>query len=341
MEIYTIYRGFVSIFATVRGLEQVDGKMLFTALGIGGGIWLVLFVLQGFGLYAMAKKREMKNKWLAFVPFASVWYMGKLAGACDVFGKKMKRPGLYTMISQILTALVCAATITVEILLFTKYGTEEYKVIGEYGVQWSNLPTAGRYAFNFYVISDYILSIVQLVYLVLLFILLMGLYKKYYTRGYMLLSFVALLSPCRDISQYSSFATIKQSITKHICVPAERNLSAVNNSKILTGALLITKARTIRGHTTKVLIIKVPMGKIPISLLMAGRRERRPLRTILSRNFPRKGTRLRDRAKRIGEMLRGRIPKKRAEAQIRTTYSTDREGIDSLWARREKIKRRK
>ncbi len=206
MEIYTIYRGFVSIFATVRGLEQVDGKMLFTALGIGGGIWLVLFVLQGFGLYAMAKKREMKNKWLAFVPFASVWYMGKLAGACDVFGKKMKRPGLYTMISQILTALVCAATITVEILLFTKYGTEEYKVIGEYGVQWSNLPTAGRYAFNFYVISDYILSIVQLVYLVLLFILLMGLYKKYYTRGYMLLSFVALVVP---MSRYIAIFVIR------------------------------------------------------------------------------------------------------------------------------------
>lgn len=206
MEIYTIYRGFVSIFATVRGLEQVDGKMLFTALGIGGGIWLVLFVLQGFGLYAMAKKREMKNKWLAFVPFASVWYMGKLAGACDVFGKKMKRPGLYTMISQILTALVCAATITVEILLFTKYGTEEYKIIGEYGVQWSNLPTAGRYAFNFYVISDYILSIVQLVYLVLLFILLMGLYKKYYTRGYMLLSFVALFVP---MSRYIAIFVIR------------------------------------------------------------------------------------------------------------------------------------
>ena len=88
MEIYTIYRGFVSIFATVRGLEQVDGKMLFTALGIGGGIWLVLFVLQGFGLYAMAKKREMKNKWLAFVPFASVWYMGKLRARATCSAKR-------------------------------------------------------------------------------------------------------------------------------------------------------------------------------------------------------------------------------------------------------------
>lgn len=206
MEIYIIYRAFVSIFATVRGLEQVDGKMLFTALGIGGGIWLVLFVLQGFGLYAMAKKREMKNKWLVFVPFASVWYMGKLAGSCDVFGKKMKRPGLYTMISQVLTVLVCSAAIAVEILLFTKYGTEEYKVIGEYGVQWSNLPPAGRYAFNFYVISDYIISIVELVYLVLLFILLMGLYKKYYTRGYMLLSFLALFIP---MSRYIAIFVIR------------------------------------------------------------------------------------------------------------------------------------
>lgn len=330
MEIYTIYRGFVSIFATVRGLEQVDGKMLFTALGIGGGIWLVLFVLQGFGLYAMAKKREMKNKWLAFVPFASVWYMGKLAGACDVFGKKMKRPGLYTMISQILTALVCAATITVEILLFTKYGTEEYKIIGEYGVQWSNLPTAGRYAFNFYVISDYILSIVQLVYLVLLFILLMGLYKKYYTRGYMLLSFVALFVP---MSRYIAIFVIRnnKAIDYEAYMRARREeFIRRQQQQNPYGRLLITKARTIRGLIIRGRIIKVPMGKIPISLLMAGRRERRPLRTILFRNFPRKGTGLRDKAKRIGKMLRGTMPRNRTAGQIRTTYSTDREEIDFL-----------
>lgn len=72
------------------------------------------------------------------------------------------------------------------------------------------------------------------------------------------------------------------------------------------------------------------MDKIPISLLMAGRRERRPLRTILFRNFPRKGTGLRDKAKRIGKMLRGTMPRNRTAGQIRTTYSTDREEIDFL-----------
>ena len=121
MEIYGIYQSFVLIFATAYGVSNIGGRNLFTALAIGGGVWLVLFILQGVGLYTMAKKRDMKNKWLAFVPFASVWYMGKLAGTCDVFGRKMKRSGLYVMLAQIIATLVCAAAIAVEILLFTKY----------------------------------------------------------------------------------------------------------------------------------------------------------------------------------------------------------------------------
>ena len=72
MEIYGIYQSFVLIFATAYGVSNIGGRNLFTALAIGGGVWLVLFILQGVGLYTMAKKRDMKNKWLAFVPFASV-----------------------------------------------------------------------------------------------------------------------------------------------------------------------------------------------------------------------------------------------------------------------------
>ena len=186
MEIYGIYQSFVLIFATAYGVSNIGGRNLFTALAIGGGVWLVLFILQGVGLYTMAKKRDMKNKWLAFVPFASVWYMGKLAGTCDVFGRKMKRSGLYVMLAQIIATLVCAAAIAVEILLFTKY--KGNMVPKDNGWEWTNMWGAAGYVLNFYYISDYIISIVQLIYQVLLFILLMGLYKKYYTRGYMLLS---------------------------------------------------------------------------------------------------------------------------------------------------------
>lgn len=65
---------------------------------------------------------------------------------------------------------------------------------------------AAGYVLNFYYISDYIISIVQLIYQVLLFILLMGLYKKYYTRGYMLLSCVALFVP---LSRYIAVFVIR------------------------------------------------------------------------------------------------------------------------------------
>ncbi|MFQ7077844.1 MAG: hypothetical protein ACLRSW_07850 [Christensenellaceae bacterium] len=50
MEIYGIYQSFVLIFATAYGVSNIGGRNLFTALAIGGGVWLVLFILQGVGL---------------------------------------------------------------------------------------------------------------------------------------------------------------------------------------------------------------------------------------------------------------------------------------------------
>ena len=70
--------------------------------GIAFVLWLPFFILQSVGLYAMAKKRGFKKRALAFIPFANMLYMGKLAGNCNFFGRKMKRAGLYLMLAQLL-----------------------------------------------------------------------------------------------------------------------------------------------------------------------------------------------------------------------------------------------
>ena len=61
---------------------NMDLKGLLVGIVVGFSIWLVFFILQGFGLSAMAKKRGLKKRWLAFVPFANIWYIGKIAGEC-------------------------------------------------------------------------------------------------------------------------------------------------------------------------------------------------------------------------------------------------------------------
>lgn len=192
MEIFEIYQIFLIFGLSFGG--AITARLLYGSLLLAAGLWLILFVLRGIGLYTMAKKRSMKNKWLAFVPFASIYYMGKLVGTCSVFGGKMKRPGLYVMIAQLLASLVCAATIAAEILLFTKYADK--MVPNESGSpRWPELTGFAMYMRNYYYYSDFVVSIVQLVYKVLLFILATGLYKKYTPKNYFLLSWVALLLP--------------------------------------------------------------------------------------------------------------------------------------------------
>ncbi len=190
MELYQLFDISTSIVAFFGGVGWKG--MLGGAIG-GMAIWLSLFLLQGFGLSAMAKKRGLKKRWLAFVPFANIWYIGKIAGECNVFGQRMKRGGLYTMLAQIFTTVLCGLTIAVQVYLLVVEGTPEYDQFGF--PFWVNLTGFSAVAYKFYGISQYILPIFQLVYEVFMLILLIALYKRYSHRNYFILSILALFIP--------------------------------------------------------------------------------------------------------------------------------------------------
>ncbi|MBQ8885415.1 MAG: hypothetical protein IJY62_03505 [Clostridia bacterium] len=200
MEIYNIYQT-VLVFYMQRnkGLEALLGsyRPFIVAFSVAFGLIAALFFLQAAGLFIMAKKRNMSKKWLAFVPFANIWYIGKLAGTCEVFGHKMRRVGLYAMIAQIVDVLVCFSSIAAEVFLFVRHG--DSAIVSDYVIEFMDLSGFANGLSKYYMISEYIYSITGLIYSVMLFILLMGLYRKYYAKGYMLLSWVAIFVP---ISRY-------------------------------------------------------------------------------------------------------------------------------------------
>ena len=135
MELFNFYNSIFEVFAIDGSVTMTD---IWRAGGIALGVWLVLFILQGIGLYVMAKRRNMKGRALAFVPFVNLYYIGRLIGDCTLFGRKMKRPGLYAMIAQILATLLMAAYAVVATILFARYG--EYYQVSQYGGDWVNLP---------------------------------------------------------------------------------------------------------------------------------------------------------------------------------------------------------
>ncbi len=190
MELYNLYYIATTFFSM---LGASIPSVFYYGLAIGGGIWLALFILQGVGLYAMAKRQGVNGKWRAFVPFASTLLIGKLAGECRVFNQKVKRAGLYTMIAQIITTVFCVALVAAQIYLYVVEGAPKFT---EWDTPyWTNLQGFSNVVFRFYDISAYILSIIQFVYEVLMLILLLGLYKKYYPKNYMLFAFLALFVP--------------------------------------------------------------------------------------------------------------------------------------------------
>ena len=189
MEIYNFYQA-ATIIASLFTNENVTTFMI--AALISSLLWLGVFVLQGIGIYTMAKKQGLKKRGLAFVPFVNIWYIGKLAGECHFFGQRMKRAGMYAMIAQIVSTLLCVLTIAAEEYLWIMQGEPK---ISEFGYYWTGLTGFSLTAFKFYEISGYLLPIFQLFVEIFLVILMMSLCKKYAPKNYMLLSMLTLFIP--------------------------------------------------------------------------------------------------------------------------------------------------
>ncbi len=202
MELYSFYQTMTIYARLFTEKEEMIFPMLFSMgrkslffVGLigGGSLLIALFLLQGFGLYKMAKNRGLKNKALAFVPFVSLWYIGKLAGECNFFGQKVKRAGMYAMIAQIVATLLGVLTIVAEMYLCFEYGDPQFAEMGM--AYWSNLTGIGFKVSKFYDISGYLFSIFQLVYKIFLVILLTGLYKQYAPKNYLSLALLTLFIP--------------------------------------------------------------------------------------------------------------------------------------------------
>ncbi len=190
MELFLLYE---SSFTACTMFDMGLTNSHFWSLIIGGSIWLALFLLQGFGLWKMAKNRGWNKKGLVFVPFVNYLYIGKLAGVCNFFSQKIRKMGVFVMVAQIITTLFMALLMLAKTYLFMAEGEPVY--LDEYfTLYWGGTGFAGKVE-EFYNIGSSITYILQLVYEILLLILMMGLFKRYAPRNYMILSLLGVFLP--------------------------------------------------------------------------------------------------------------------------------------------------
>lgn len=192
MEIYSLFNIVIGVLGIIFG--GLTWKIIVSALGMALTAWLMLFLLQSFGIMFMAKKQGFKRKWLAFIPFANIYYIGKLAGETRIFSQRVKRAGLYAMIGQILATVLGALIIASNIYMYVVEGAPVFDE--ETGISyWPNLTGFSWKVDRFLNIGGYIFSIFQLIAELLMLMLLSGLYKKYSPRHYFILGMLALFIP--------------------------------------------------------------------------------------------------------------------------------------------------
>ena len=77
------------------------GSVAVVSAAIYGGYLLFCYLFFGFGLYVMAKKRNMKTAFLAWIPVASVYLIGLLAGEVRFFGVKAKWIAIAVLVIEV------------------------------------------------------------------------------------------------------------------------------------------------------------------------------------------------------------------------------------------------
>ena len=197
MELFAIYQAVYMLFVLFRGYQSLEMKSFILFYAITGVIWLALFVLQGVGLYRMAKNADKPRRWMAFVPFLNLYYITKISGPSTVFGHTMRRSGLYAMIAQIVLVLLNTVSVVGETLLFTKFRSAlvfDYENSRIYP-EMKALPVWMQKLYNFFQVSALFGLLAEFVYVALIFITLMGLYKTYAPKNAFSLTIFSTVLP--------------------------------------------------------------------------------------------------------------------------------------------------
>ncbi len=166
---------------------------------VAGALFLVSLVFGGLGLMRMAKEQGVKHGWLGFLPFANTYLAGKLAGESNFFGQKMKRAGLYAMLTEIAYVAVSIFSLVMSAYLINP---AYYRVEATgYGERYVRVPELVPPNLRWMITGEFWCGIfsylVEILLWVMFFVVYIALFRKYYARGPILMAFLSAFLPLR------------------------------------------------------------------------------------------------------------------------------------------------
>lgn len=184
----------------------VNTNTWYVPLIVGGLCFLAVFAFQAVGLFIISGREGYKHRWMSFVPFFNTYYIGVCGQKNRAFKSVDTR--IFSLIAAILevilvvgfvlfyvaeTALIDAGCVY-EVVQENAYGFS----LPEYVLK--NVPPSLAWAgWCFEYLDKYILSFVQLAFLVFEVFTLSAFFQTFAARRYMLFTITSVLFPVQGI----------------------------------------------------------------------------------------------------------------------------------------------
>ncbi len=186
---------FIDVQTFRFAFPQVSLWVMFLTAGV---IFLILHLLQGVGLYAIASRANMSNKWMAFVPVLSNYYLGKITGTCTFFGAKIKNAGVWLAIAEGFVIIASGLQLFAQLVL-DKWIVYINDGMGGYTYQYTGFPPQFAWIDMMDTVMVYLIPVLSLIYEVLLIVVLFSFFRKYSARYALAFTILSLFFPIKGI----------------------------------------------------------------------------------------------------------------------------------------------
>ena len=170
-------------------------------LCVAAGLYVIGVVFCGLGLITLAKNAGIKHRWMGFLPFLNTYYIGKVAGEVMFFGKKTNRLGLFAMIAEILYVGLNIFSLVLSFALtnanFYEPFTNAESGITTWRFDTALMPSEMRWMATASTVVDIVNYVYFVVVLLIMWMLYLGFFRKYYARSPFLMSFLCTILPFR------------------------------------------------------------------------------------------------------------------------------------------------
>lgn len=187
-------------------LQFVNTDSMYVPFIVGGICFLIVFVFQAVGLYVIAGHEGYKNRWMAFVPFANTYYIGVCGQKNRAFSSVDTR--YLSLAAAVLEFLLVGGYIVFYVAQFQLLEAGcVYEWVEETSYGFSlpsyvlrNVPVELAWAaWCFECLDRYILTWVDLVFLILQVFVLSAFFQTYSARRYFLFTVTSILFPIQGI----------------------------------------------------------------------------------------------------------------------------------------------